>query len=527
MGEVGGIDFEKLKSLIEINARINGSYSRTDALLTSILESAMCLVECESASVLLLNKEDASLRFMIALGPKGADAKDIKVSRNSIAGWVAAHNEPLILNDVMHDSRFFPDVQNKTNYISRNMIAFPMRVKEECVGVIELINKSRNQPFDEKDLSILSVLGDLAGSAYNNAAMFQSNKDRINVLQNAVNVGKDYHAFVAKSPVILDLMDVIGRVAKTKSSVLIIGESGVGKELFAEQLHLHSDRTGKPFIRVSCAALSPTLLESELFGHVKGAYTSAVTAEKGRFELADGGTLFLDEIGEMPLNLQAKLLRVLQERKFERVGSGSTISVDVRIIAATNRNLEAMVKEGTFRQDLYYRLNVMPLNIPPLRQRREDIEPLAQYFLQKYCEETKKSFEGFSAAATKMLYTYYWPGNVRELENTVERAVILGHDAWIQVQDLNLPVETSGGAVQPVIRGGAADAAVQMALEESVHADDRSLKAALNSFKRQYVTAVLEETGWNQTAAAKILDVQRTYVSKLLNELQIKNPVKA
>ncbi len=434
------IGFEKLKSLITLNTRINSNYGNPNAMLVSILEAAMYLVGCESSSVLLVNKQDGTLRFAIALGPKGAEAKNIPVDRNSIAGWVVQHNEAVIVNDVANDRRFFSQVQEKTNYITRNMIAFPMQVEGTCVGVIEVLNKSDGKSFDAEDLAVLELFGDQAGMAYQSAYSFQSANDRIKVLQEAVNLGKDYHSFVANSPIILDIMKVIDDVAKTNSSVLIIGESGVGKELFAEQLHLRSNRNSKPFVRVSCAALSPSLLESELFGHVKGAFTNAISDQKGRFEMADGGTLFLDEIGEMPLNLQAKLLRAIQERKFERVGSSQTISVDVRIIAATNRDLEDMVKNKTFRDDLYYRLNVLPLNIPPLRRRKEDIEPLANYFLQKYMAETKKNFQGFSQAAVKALYSYGWPGNVRELENTVERSCILGQPPFIQVSDLRLPL---------------------------------------------------------------------------------------
>ena len=250
------------------------------------------------------------------------------------------------------------------------------------------------------------------------------------------------------------------------------------------------------------------LLESELFGHVKGAFTDASTNRKGRFETADGGTLFLDEIGELPLELQVKLLRVIQSRTFEKVGSSETISVDVRIIAATNRNLEEMVKQGSFRSDLYYRLNVLPIFVPPLRQRKEDIEPLAMFFCRKFSVETKKKFLGFSQDALDALYSYYWPGNIRELENTVERACVLGTPPYIQASDLRLNIKNESAAV----------------ISETIAAtgDDRTLKTALNRFKKAYITKILEETSWNQTEAGKILDVQRTYVSRLMNELGIR-----
>jgi transcriptional regulator with GAF, ATPase, and Fis domain len=520
MGAMNSIGLDKLKTLIEINARINSNYSDVNALLVYILESAMRLVECESSSLLLVNKEDGTLRFAVALGPKGAEAQNIPVDKKSIAGWVASSNKYLILNNVAEDPRFFSEVQKKTGYINRTMIAIPMRVKNQCIGVIELINKTQSRDFDQNDLEILELLANQASIAYQNADNYRSAQDRITVLQDTIAQGSEYHPFIARSAAILDIMHVIEAVAGTGSSVLITGESGVGKELFAEQLHLKSDRNCKPFVRVNCAALSAALLESELFGHVKGAFTDAVSNRKGRFETADGGTLFLDEIGELPLDLQSKLLRVLQSHQFERVGSSDTISVDVRIVAATNRDLEKMVKDGLFRGDLYYRLAVLPVNVPPLRQRKEDIEPLAQYFLKKFSIETKKNFDGFSAAALQVLFSYYWPGNVRELENSVERACVLGRPPLIQAEDLRI----NGVSVSSDHPGTPPQTPVEILAGEAA-ADphhDRTLKTAINDFKRAYIIKILDETSWNQTETGKILGIQRTYVSRLLNELHIR-----
>jgi Nif-specific regulatory protein len=302
------------------------------------------------------------------------------------------------------------------------------------------------------------------------------------------------------------LLSVIDRAAETNSSVLILGESGVGKELFAEQLHLKSARREKPFIRVNCAALSPQLLESELFGHVKGAFTDASQNRLGRFEAADGGTIFLDEIGELPLEVQVKLLRVIQSKTFEKVGSSTTQKVDVRIIAATNRNLEEMVAEGRFRSDLYYRLNVLPLLVPPLRNRKDDIKPLALFFCRKFSSETKKDFTGFTKEALNSLYSYYWPGNVRELENSIERACVLGKPPLITERDLLLQ-STNHTETQHFV---------------NFDLQDKTLKTVMNECKKNYIIKILEEVQWNQTEAAKVLDVQRTYVSKLIKDLQIK-----
>jgi Nif-specific regulatory protein len=308
---------------------------------------------------------------------------------------------------------------------------------------------------------------------------------------------------ITKSPAILEKLEVLDRVAKTDSSVLILGESGVGKELFAEQIHEKSGRNGSPLIKVNCAAIPEGLLESELFGHVKGAFTHAVSNRQGRFEMADGGTIFLDEIGDLPLSLQAKILRVIQERQFEKVGSDVTVTVDVRILAATNKDIEDLVEKGAFRDDLYYRLNVLPIFIPPLRQRQEDIPELADFFLEHFKKETNRQFSGFSDDALQAMLSYSWPGNVRELKNCVERACVIGKNDRIGKEDLFFNGESAA-------YGG--------------HITDRNLKNAVNVFKASFIRKVLEENNWNQTEAAKALVIQRTYLSKLIKELKITNP---
>ncbi len=512
---LNSLGLDKLQILIDVSAKINSNYSDLNALLVYILESAMLLVECESSSLLLVDKKTDTLHFSVALGPKGAEVMDIPVQYDSIAGWVAKNNKPLIVNDVARDPRFFSDVQRKSGYVTNNMVAIPMRLNDLCIGVIELLNKKEQELFTENDLAMLEILSTQASIAYQNASTFQSAQNVISSLKDSLLSSSEYHTFVAKSPLVLELLRVVKEVADTNSSVLIMGESGVGKELFAEQLHLNSSRRNKPFVRVNCAALSPALLESELFGHEKGAFTDAITTQKGRFETADGGTLFLDEIGELPLSLQSKLLRVLQNRQFERVGSSQTLSVDVRIVAATNRDLEAMVRAGTFRSDLYYRLNVLPLSVPPLRDRKEDIQPLALFFMKKFSDETKKNFEGFSPSALNALYGYCWPGNIRELENSVERACVLGTPPYIQEQDLRI----KNGIVSDT--ASTADSIANQISDLPIE-NDRTLKNAVDKFKKAYIKQILIETGWNQTKTAKILGIQRTYVSRLLNELHIR-----
>jgi len=306
---------------------------------------------------------------------------------------------------------------------------------------------------------------------------------------------------IAKSPAIQEQIEIVKKVAKTDSSVLLLGESGVGKEIFAELIHKNSRRNSLPFVKVNCAALPEGLLESELFGHVKGAFTNAVSNRQGRFEMADTGTILLDEVGDIPLPLQAKILRVIQEKKFEKVGSDITVTADVRILAATNKDIEELVQTGKFRADLYYRLNVLPIYIPPLRHRPEDIPELARHFLDIYMKQNNRQYDGFTQDALQALLSYSWPGNVRELQNCIERACIIGKNRLVGHEDLFIK-----NADSPDGRG---------------QITERSLKTAVNVFKANFIRKVLEENNWNQTEAARVLAIQRTYLSKLIKELKI------
>jgi Nif-specific regulatory protein len=501
------IDANKFHTLIEINALINSNFKSVHGLLSRIMESATRLSDAEASCLLLLDKEKNELYFEVALGSKGSEVQKYTVKiGEGIAGWVAKNNKSLLINDVLNDPRHLSAIGEQINYKSKTMIAVPMRIKDECIGVIEVINKSGGADFIQDDIEWLEIFANQAALAIVNAKSMEEAQGEIQSLQQQLKSDKGYHTFISKSPAILEKMEIIERVAQTDSSVLLLGESGVGKELFAEQIHIRSARKNAPFIRVNCAALPEGLLESELFGHVKGAFTNAVSNRQGRFELADGGTIFLDEIGDLPLSLQAKILRVIQERKFEKVGSDTTIMVDVRILAATNKDIEEQVQKGEFRGDLYYRLNVLPIYIPPLRQRPEDIVELARFFLDGFMKETKKQFDGFSEEALSAMLSYSWPGNVRELQNCIERACVIGKDKLIGTGDLFL----SG---KDVPQGQAGEEIAE-----------RNLKTAINVFKANFIRKVLEENNWNQTETARALVIQRTYLSKLLKELKIVSP---
>ncbi|MCL2138332.1 MAG: sigma 54-interacting transcriptional regulator [Treponema sp.] len=491
---------EKFNKLIEINTLINSNYQNLSILLNHIIKSAMELCEGEAASLMLADQKKQELIFEVALGAKANEVKKFKVKMGTgIAGWVALHNKAIIVNDVASDERHLKYISSQIGYPSNTMLAVPMRVRDECIGVIEIINKTNGNKFNDDDLEWLIIFSNQAALAIMNAKSLEKAHNQIQILHELTALENGYHTLIGKSSIIQEKIELVERVAKTDSSVLILGESGVGKELFAEQIHLRSLRSKAPFIRVNCAALPEGLLESELFGHVKGAFTSAVNDRRGRFELADGGTIFLDEIGDMPLALQAKILRVIQEKTFEKVGGEESITVNVRIIAASNRDIAAMVDNSEFRSDLYYRLNVFELVVPPLRQRTEDIPELSRFFLNKYMQINKKYFEGFSENALQSMLTYSWPGNIRELENCIERACVIGSGKWITREDLFFETEKT--------------------VQENT---DRNLKTMLNVFKSSFISKVLDENKWNQTETAKVLGIQRTYLSRLIKELDIK-----
>ncbi len=342
--------------------------------------------------------------------------------------------------------------------------------------------------------------------------------------------GRGRFRLVGQSPAIRQIYAVVEKVASTPSTVLITGESGTGKELIARALHENSARESGPFIKINCAAIPKTLMESELFGYDKGAFTGAVGAKPGRFELAHGGTLFLDEIGEIPVEMQVKLLRVLQESEFERVGGIKTIKVDVRLVAATNRDLLAEVGAGSFREDLFYRLNVVPIHIPPLRERREDIPLLAEHFIAKFNDRLKKQIASIAPEAIERLIAYHWPGNIRELENLMERTMLFCEGPEIRVSDL--PPEVVGAAhvsavfPAPPPPSAPAPAAAMPGLDEAGKAVPESLKEAVRveteRVERELIQKALDATGGNVTQAARKLKISRKSLQTKMKELGLR-----
>jgi two-component system, NtrC family, nitrogen regulation response regulator NtrX len=317
------------------------------------------------------------------------------------------------------------------------------------------------------------------------------------------------HEMIGSSAAMVRLREQIGMVAPTNASVLITGENGTGKELVARSVHFHSQRRDKPFVEINCAAIPEELIESELFGHERGAFTGAVAQKKGKFDLADGGTLFLDEIGDMSLKTQAKVLRILQEKKFERVGGTRTLEVDVRIVAATNKLLEDEIRNGSFREDLFYRLNVVPFKVPMLRERRDDIPLLAQYFLDAYCSKEGRELKLIMPEAMEALARYDWPGNVRELKNIVERLVIMTPGRTITVNHLPdyLSVETAGREAA----GGRLDSVLELS----------SLREAREEFEREFIIQKLEENDWNVSKTAENIELERSNLHRKIKSYGI------
>jgi DNA-binding NtrC family response regulator len=317
-----------------------------------------------------------------------------------------------------------------------------------------------------------------------------------------------YYPFVdivGRDEKMLEIFELVERVADSDATVLITGESGTGKELIARALHRQSHRAQKPFVAVNCTAIPEHLIESELFGHERGAFTGAVQRRIGKFELAHSGTLLLDEIGSMRLDMQTKLLRALQEREIERVGGERTIKVDVRIVAATNADLHELVKTKVFRDDLYYRLNVIPVFVPPLRSRKGDIAFLIQYFLDKYNRQFNRHVRGFSLSAMDALQAYDWPGNVRELENIVERLVVISKHETIQLRELPLDFQSS-----------------HTPLVEQLEVEGYDLRKAVHQFEREYIRRVLDKTHWNQTVAARMLGIHRNTLLGKIEQLELR-----
>jgi Nif-specific regulatory protein len=471
-----------------------------DQLLELIIDTATDMMAAKASSLMLLDHKTKKLFFKVATGEKRQEIKTFEVKLGQgIAGYVAETGKSILIKDVKSEPRWYKNISDAIGFDTRSIACVPMISGNDVIGVVQIIDKIDGSAIEEKDLHTLEDFANLAALAIENARRIENVKNENKHLKEVLD---DKYKIVGESKLLKKIITDAFKVANSKTSTLILGESGSGKELFARLIHRSGPRQDKTLIVINCAALPETLLEDELFGHEKGAFTGASNRKFGKFELADEGTIFLDEIGEMSPSMQAKLLRVLQEGVFYRVGGNTPIAVDVRVIAATNRNIATEVADGNFREDLYYRMNVVEIRIPPLRERKEDIPLLANHFLDLFRSEKGLRQLSMSSKAMEKLINYDWPGNVRELRNVLERAVVMGNGLEVLPEDL------------PITRLRRENAVLEIGL---------TLEEAINKFKREFILLNLQNTSGNRSKAAKIMGIQRTYLSRLISKYEIKD----
>lgn len=460
----------------------------------------------ERATLTLLDAEGENLTIEIA---HGMDPQALKKGRykvgEGITGKVVEAGEPIAIPNIGEEPLFLNRTGARKD-LKRSRIAFicvPIKLDQETIGALSVDRLFTGDVSLDEDLRLLTIISSIIAQNVANYRLREQEKTKLQFENTELKreLAKKFHPanIIGESKRMKEVYEAIEMVSRTRSTVLLRGETGTGKELIAHAIHYASHRSKGPFIKVSCAALPETLLESELFGYEKGAFTGATATKPGRFELADGGTLFLDEIGDISANMQIKLLRALQEREFERVGGTRTLQVNVRVIAATNRDLEKAIRENQFREDLYYRLNVVPVLLPPLRERREDIPILVSHFLKKASLEAGKDVRYVSDGAMEYLVNYYWPGNIRELENAIERAVILCKSETLEAELFPIPGE-KGHPVAIHLNSG------KPAGEESAEASG-NLPEAVEKLERRMIQEALQKSGGKQRQAAKILGV--------------------
>jgi transcriptional regulator with GAF, ATPase, and Fis domain len=485
-----------LNALLKIS-RVVHAIRQLEELQAQLLDLIFEVVPAGRGAILLAEGPTHEFNCLYARTRQPGQMQLVRVSR-TIARQVMKEKVAILGVDVAA-SGALRDVESLAASEVRSLLCVPLSVFDRTIGCIYLDNTSTANRFNEDHLQLMAAVAGISAVALDNARRLQW-LEREN--QRLTTEIRQEQSLVGEGARMKEIFQFVARVAPTDATVLIEGESGTGKELAARALHRNSHRSSKPFMAINCAAIPETLLESDLFGYEKGAFTGAATQKKGRFEVADGGVVFLDEIGELAPALQVKLLRVLQEREIERVGGTYPIKIDIRLIAATNRNLQEAVRNGDFRQDLFYRLNVMRLVMPPLRKRRDDIPMLTRHFIQKHAKRCKVKPKPVSREAMAALVTYDWPGNIRELENAIERALVMGSDDMLLLEDL--PESLSEQAPPAEIHEG-------------------KYHASVKELKKQLILDAVEQTRGNYVEAAAILGVHPNYLHRLIRNLGIKD----
>ncbi|MCE5187131.1 MAG: sigma 54-interacting transcriptional regulator [Planctomycetaceae bacterium] len=487
-------------------AKVFAESPNLEATLQSILRAIETHVKLERGTITLFDPESETISIRAAHGLNDASRKVTCKIGEGVTGLVVQTGKEIVVPDISKDARFLAKTDERVGGKDQRVAFFcvPIKMEGKTIGAISVDRKIRPSDDLEMHVRMLEILATMAAQAVKLNKMLESERKEMRTenlrllreLKSKFNV----HNMISTSGAMQEVYRLIEQVADSTATVLIRGESGTGKDLVAHAIHYNSYRFEKPFIKVNCTALPENLLESELFGHEKGAFTGAAERKPGRFELANGGTIFLDEIGDFSLNMQVKLLRVIQFKEFERVGGYETIKSNVRIIVATNKNLEEEIKNGLFREDLYYRINVFPICMPPLRDRKNDVMLLADFFLEKYARENGKAIKRISTPAIEMLTSYHWPGNVRELENCIERAVLL--------------------CDEDVIRSDHMPPSLQMA-QKTQNANTLTLPEKVEYVEREMIIDALKKTQGSQRLAARELGVTERILGYKIKKYRI------
>ncbi|HVO23229.1 MAG TPA: sigma 54-interacting transcriptional regulator [Candidatus Margulisiibacteriota bacterium] len=510
------ISTQQLELLYDVSRSLHGLIE-IDALLPFVVTNTKELLDAEGCSVILLDEAGRELYFPWVSPENSEVAERLRRLRmpadKGIAGAVLQAGRSLLVPDVRADARFYSEVDQQTGGATRSIICAPLRTQRGIIGVIECINK-RAGAFIQADLTFLEALAGSIAVAIDNARLYQTLKlsearlrDEVALLERERHVLTRFSEVVGKGQAMEKVFRLVESAIGSPITVLLQGETGSGKEVIARAIHFHSPRKDKPFVAVNCGAFPETLLESELFGYRKGAFTGANTDKRGLFDVADGGSMFLDEIGDTPPPMQAKLLRVLERGEFLPVGATEVHRVDTRVISATNKDLLGEVRAGRFREDLYYRLSAFPIRVPPLRERREDIALLAAHFLKQLAQKWGRREVAVAPDAMECLVRYPWPGNVRELEHELERALTLAGDAPtlcpVHFSDRVLAAATGAGRVR--LAG--------------------SLKQARDRFERDYIAHVLRIESGNVSHAARTLGISRVMLQRKMKDFGLRSAV--
>ncbi|HLA50398.1 MAG TPA: nif-specific transcriptional activator NifA [Thermodesulfovibrionia bacterium] len=494
----------ELTAILEVSRVLTTSFD-LEKNLSSAMSALGSLLEMQRGCVFLLDPLSGELRIVAAHGLTKENIEKGKYRiGEGIVGRVLEKKIPMVISNIGKEPLFLNKTGSRPEKDGISFLCVPIEFKNEALGVLSVDRiYSKELGGVDDDLRVLKIVASLIAQFIKLWGSYEKIEKEKEGLKRELKGKYKIENIIGQSDKMQEVFEEVHRVAPSKTTVLLRGESGTGKELIAKAIHYMSPRNKGPFIKFNCASIPEGLLESELFGHEKGAFTGAISSRKGRFELADGGTIFLDEIGDLPAALQPKILRVLQEKEFERVGSEKTIKVDVRVIAATSRNLEKLVSHDKFREDLYYRLNVIPILLPPLKERGEDIPILIEYFLKKFNKENNRAVV-LDNNALQVLLNYDWPGNVRELENTIERLVVMSRSDKITASDLPIPLGIKRIKSQ---------------------AESTSLTSDIEDIEKINILNALEKTGWVQAKAAKLLGITPRQIGYKIKKYNIEDKV--